>query len=136
MINMGLDVSIKGLDYGNTYHGGYIRFGEYRINIAKAINKKIGEIYEKQYRNFDYRYSEDDIKEWNKILPDKSPLDIFLWHSDCDGKFTYKECREIYNELKKLEIKDFDYNSKYTMHQLWLNMFEHCWKNRVVMRFY
>lgn len=62
-------------------------------------------------------------------------LDIFLWHSDCDGKLTPKECKLIYNELKNIDIQDLEYSNEYTMHELWLNMLKYCCKNRVNMYF-
>lgn len=134
---MGLDINIKGLEREDTYHGGYIRFANYRIKVAKAFNKTIGEIYEKPYLNYKYKFLEDDLKQWNEILPnEKSPMNKFLWHSDCDGKFTSKECKKIYNELKKLDVEEIYYSDKYTMHELWLNMFKYCYKHRVNMWFY
>lgn len=134
---MGLDIQIKGLSRKDTYHAGYIKFANYRIKVAKAFNKTIGEIYEKPYLNCGYKFSEDDLKQWNEILPDEnSPMNKFLWHSDCDGKFTFKECKKIYNELKKLKIKDLPYSDKWTMQELWLNMLKHCYKHRVNMYFY
>ena len=114
---MGLDINIKGLEREDTYHGGYIRFGNYKMEVAKAFNKTLGKTYEKSYLTPNY-------------------LDIFLWHSDCDGKLTPEECKKIYNELKKLKIKDLPYSDKWTMQELWLNMLKHCYKHRVNMYFY
>lgn len=134
---MGLDIQIKGLSREDTYHAGYIKFANYRIKVAKAFNKTIGEIYEKPYLNCGYKFSEDDLKQWNEILPDEnSPMNKFLWHSDCDGKFTFKECKEIYNALKDLSVEETFYSDKYTMHELWLEMFKYCYKHRVNMWFY
>nr|DAF61738.1 MAG TPA: YopX protein [Siphoviridae sp. ct1yA16] len=31
---MGLDIHIKGLKREDTYHGGYVRFGSYRMEVA------------------------------------------------------------------------------------------------------
>lgn len=99
---MGLDIQIKGLDRENTYHGSYIRFADYRMKVAKAFNETIGEIYKKPYLHYGYEFTEEEEKQWNEFLPDEnSAMNKFLWHSDCDGKFTSKECKEIYNELKK-----------------------------------
>lgn len=124
---MGLDVSIKGLDYKDTYHGGYITFGVYRKKVAKAYNDRIGELYAKIYIEDDL--TNEEIKEWNELC--NNDLDMFLWHSDCDGKFTPKECKKIYNILKDLNI-EMNY---YDMHKLWLNMFKHCYQKRVNMYF-
>lgn len=131
---MGLDINIKGLEREDTYHGGYIRFGNYRMKVAKAFNKTLGEFYEKSYLTPNYEYTDDEIEQWNQLC--NNDLDIFLWHSDYDGKLTPKECKKIYNELKKLKIKDLPYSDKWTMQELWLNMLKHCYKHRVNMYFY
>lgn len=134
---MGLDIQIKGLSREDTYHGGYIKFADYRLEVAKAFNEKIGEIYKKTYKYFGYEFTKDDVAQWNEFLPEKNnPINKFLWHSDCDGKFTPKECKEIYNELKNLNVEKIYYSDKYTMHELWLNMFKYCYEHRVNMYFY
>lgn len=127
---MGLDISIKGLERKDTYHGGYIRFNVYRKEVANAYNKRLGELYEKIFRK---DLQPEEIEEWNILCNDD--LDIFLWHSDCDGKLTPEECKKIYNELKKLKIKDLSYSDKWTMQELWLNMLQFCYKHRVNMWF-
>lgn len=131
---MGLDIQIKGLKREETYHGGYITFANYRIKVAKAFNKTFGEIYEKPYLNPFYEFPDEDLEQLNQLCNDD--LDIFLWHSDCDGKLTPKECKKIYNELKKLKIEDFPYRDKGEMHELWLNMFKYCYTHRVNMWFH
>ena len=131
---MGLNIRIKGLETEDTYNDGYIKFDEYRMRIVKAFNKKLAKIYEKGYLNFNYKMTDNEIKRWNNLCNDD--LDIFLWHSDCDGKLTPQECKKIFNVLKNLIVEDFKYNDKWTMHQLWLNMFEYCYKHKVNMYFY
>ena len=134
---MGLDINIKGLSREDTYHGSYTKFANYRVKVAKAFNKAIGEIYEKPYKHYGYKFTEEDEKQWNEFLLDENaPMNKFLWHSDCDGKLTPKECKKIYNELKKLKIKDLPYSDKWTMQELWLNMLKHCHNHRVNMYFY
>lgn len=130
---MGLDINIKGLERKDTYHGGYMRFANYRIKIAKSFNEKLGQIYEKQFLNMDYNFTKDEIEQLNNLS--NNNLDIFLWHSDCDGKLTPKECKLIYDELKNIDIQDLEYSNEYTMHELWLNMLKYCYKNRVNMYF-
>lgn len=130
---MGLDIKIKGLERKDTYHGGYMRFANYRIKIAKSFNKKLGQIYEKQFLNMNYNFTKDEIEQLNNLS--NNNLDIFLWHSDCDGKLTPKECKLIYDELKNIDIQDLEYSNEYTMHELWLNMLKYCCKNRVNMYF-
>lgn len=128
---MGLDISVKGLERKDTYHCGYITFNLYRKNVASAYNERLGELYKKTFKD---ELQPEEIKEWNNLSNDD--LDIFLWHNDCDGKLTPEECKKIYNELKKLKIKDLPYSDKWTMQELWLNMLKHCYKHRVNMYFY
>ena len=132
---MGLDVSVKGLTYKETYHCGYITFNLYRQKVANAYNERLGELYKKTLKE---NLTNAEITEWNNICNDD--LDIFLWHSDCDGKITYQECKKIYNVMKDLKIEMQGHNYVemrfYNMHELWLNMFKHCYQKRVNMYFY
>lgn len=134
---MGLDIRIKGMSYEDTYHCGYFTFGRYRCEVARAYNEKLGEIYEKPYKNIFYKYTKEDDKIWDELCNDD--LDLFLWHSDCDGKLTWKECRAIYKVMKDLKVEMTGHNYKtinfYDMHQQWLNMLMFCWKHRVTMWF-
>lgn len=131
---MGLDIYAKGLKYEDSYHCGYIKFGMYRKAVAKAYNERIGELYEKTYKD---DLTNEEIKEWNKLCNDD--LDIFLWHSDCDGKLTPKECKKVFNAMKDLKIdmqgNNYIKMNNYTMHEQWLKMLEHCYKRRVNMYF-
>lgn len=132
---MGLDVYAKGLDYENSYHCGYITFNIYRKKLAKAFNPRLGELYEKTILGD--KLTEKEIKEWNNLCNDD--LDLFLWHSDCDGKFTPTECKKIYNIAKSLKVEMECHNyitmNTYNMHEQWLNIFKHCFKRRVNMYF-
>ncbi|MFR1647783.1 MAG: hypothetical protein ACLSWT_05485 [Clostridia bacterium] len=128
---MGLDINIKGLEREDTYHGGYIRFNLYRKKVASVYNERLDELYEKTFKE---DLQPEETGEWNTLCNDD--LDIFLWHSDCDGKLTPEECKKIYNELKKLKIKDLPYSDKWTMQELWLNMLQFCYKHRVNMWFH
>lgn len=127
---MGLDIRIKGMSYEETYHCGYITFGNYRMEVAKAYNEEFGTLYEKEYKSFyKGKLTEEEINRWNEICNDD--LDLFLNHSDCEGKLTWQECKKIYNAMKDLDVK----MNYYDMHQKWLNMFKFCWKHRVTMWF-
>lgn len=132
---MGLDISVKGLERKDTYHGGYITFNLYRKNVASAYNERLGELYKKTFKD---ELQPEEIKEWNNLCNDD--LDIFLWHSDCDGKLTPKECKKIYDVMKNLKVEMQGHNhiemNYYDRHQLWLNMLKHCYKHRVNMYFY
>lgn len=132
---MGLDISVKGLERKDTYHCGYIKFNLYRKKVASAYNERLGELYKKTFKD---ELQPEEIKEWNNLCNDD--LDIFLWHSDCDGKLTPKECKKIYDAMKDLKVEMQGHNyiemNYYDMHQLWLNMLKHCYKHRVNMWFH
>lgn len=131
---MGLDVRVTGLERQDTYHCGYITFNVYRKKVASAYDKRLGELYEK---TFNEELTDEEIDEWNKLCNDD--LDIFLFHSDCEGKFTPKECKKIYDAMKDLKIDMQGHNyvemNFYNMHEMWLNMFKHCYKRRVNLYF-
>lgn len=132
---MGLDISVKGLERKDTYHCGYIKFNLYRKKVASAYNERLGELYKKTFKD---ELQPEEIKEWNNLC--NNDLDILLWHSDCDGKLTPKECKKIYDAMKDLKVEMQGHNyiemNYYDMHQLWLNMLKHCYKHRVNMYFY
>lgn len=122
-----------GLSYEKNYHGSYSLFGKYRTLVAKAYNPILGELYKKSliYELTGKKFTENEIKKWNTLCNDD--LDIFLWHSDCDGKFTPRECKRIFDALKNLKV-DFVINGK-DIHDLWLNIFRHCYLRRVNLYF-
>ena len=132
---MGLYAYAKGLTEKECYDCGYITFGIYRQRVAQAFNNRIGELYKKYYR--DNELTEEETDEWNKLCNDD--LDIFLFHSDCEGKFTPQECKKIYNAMKDLKIEMIGHNyaimKPYNMHKHWLHIFRHCYKRRVNLYF-
>ena len=108
------------------------------MKVAEAYNKELGKLYEKPNKDFSFKnYTEDEIKRWNEICDDD--LDIFLNHSDCDGKFTPQECKKIYDAMKDLNVEMEGHNygdmKPYSIHQRWLDMFKHCYQRRVNMYF-
>ena len=137
---MRLDIKIEGMSNEETYHSDYISFGFYRRVVATAWHPELGKIYEKPYLDWNYRkYTEEDIKKWDEVGNDD--LDIFLTHSDCSGKLTWKECQKIYKPMKKLENKMKSvklmntYVDFYDTHMLWLKMLKFCLENKVSMYF-
>ena len=132
---MGLYAYAKGLSGEERYDCGYITFGVYRQKVAEAFNKQLGELYKKYYR--DIKLTKEEIEKWNKLCNDD--LDIFLFHSDCEGKFTPQECKKIYNVIKDLKIEMTGHNhgimKQYNMHEHWLYIFKHCYTRRVNLYF-
>lgn len=132
---MGLYAYAKGLPKEKCYDCGYITFGIYRQKVAEAFNKRLGELYKKYYR--DIELTKEEVNEWNKLCNDD--LDIFLFHSDCEGKFTPQECKKIYNVIKDLKIEMSGHNygimKQYNIHEHWLYIFKHCYTRRVNLYF-
>lgn len=136
---MGLTVCAKGLGCEDTYDCEYITFGHFQMALAKAYNAEFGELYEKWYKSGlgIAKFTEADGKRWNEICNDD--LDIFLGHSDCDGKFTPQECKKIYEAIKDLKIDMQGHNygvmEPYNMLEQWKRIFQHCYKRKVNLYF-
>ena len=101
----------------------------YRMRIAELYNKRIGELYSK---NRLYPLTQEEEKEWNTLC--NNDLDIFLWHSDCDGKLTVKECRKVYKVLKEYDFNLFPFPFN-EMHKKFLSNLKFCIDNRRNMYF-
>lgn len=133
---MGLDVAILHLAYEDSYHGSYATFDKYRIELLKAFEPKLVPLYIKHLNN--EMLTEEEISQWNSMCCDR--LDIFLLHSNCEGKISWQDCREIYKVISKyrIDLNGHNYGTMnfFNMHEQWLNMFRHCWKRRVIMTFY
>lgn len=130
---MGLYATAKGLNDETCYDGGYLTYGHFLMNLAEAAyGQQMGVIY-KNNEFLHGKWSESDIEYWNKRCNDD--IDILLFHSDCDGKFTPQECRRIYNAIKDLKIDMVGHNygvmKNYNMLEHWKNIFYHCATRRV-----
>ena len=128
---MGLCATAKGLTAETEFNCGYITYSNFLKNIAYAYNQEIGEMFESLLNGNEFSV-EEEIR-WNEICDDG--LDLLLFHSDCDGKFTWRECREIYNSIKDLHMDMIGHNygvmEPYNMLEHWKNIFSHCAKRRV-----
>lgn len=128
---MGLCATAKGLTAETEFNCGYLTYGRFLINLAYAYNQEIGEIFENICNGNEL--SETEEIRWNEICDDG--LDLLLFHSDCDGKFTWKECKQIYNAIKDLHMDMMGHNygvmEPYNMLEHWKNIFAHCAKRRV-----
>lgn len=130
---MGLYATAKGLTDETCFNCGYITYGNFILNLVKAAyDDKCYEMYEDclmSRRGF----SQSEVEYWNAHCNDD--LDILIWHSDCNGKFTPKECRKIYNALKNLKMDMEGHNylimEPYNMLEHWKNIFKHCADRRV-----
>lgn len=130
---MGLCANAKGLDDETGFECGYLTYGHFLMNLAEAAyGQQMGAIY-KNNEFLHGKWSESDIEYWNKRC--NEDIDILLFHSDCDGKFTPEECRRIYNAIKDLKMDMVGHNygvmKNYNMLEHWKNIFHHCAKRRV-----
>lgn len=121
---MGLDTRAKGLARKDGYHASY---GGYFYFRKEIVRRCYGEYCAGIFLKHDV--SEEECEVWNKICDDD--LDIFLLHSDYDGKFTPQECRKVYNALSRIETKDDDPEWFTEDLKLWKGIFLHCAKRRV-----
>lgn len=68
----------------------------------------------------------------------------FLFAPDCEGRWSWQECREMYKEMKDVEVDMPGHNygevsgsfekpaiRQYSMHEQFMNIMRHCWKRRV-----
>lgn len=132
---MGLCATAKGLTAETEFDCGYLTYDRFLRNLAYAYNEEIGEMFESVCNG--NRLTEQQESRWNKICNDD--LDLLLFHSDCDGEFTPKECRRIYNAIKDLHMDMQGHNyivmKPYNMLEHWKNIFLHCARRRVKLRY-
>lgn len=128
---MGLCAHAKGLTRETEYNCGYLTYRNFIKELIKiAYDEKCCQIFGKLVYD---KLSDEDITYWNEHCNDD--LDILIWHSDCDGKFTPRECRKIYNAIKDLksDMQGHNYGvmQSYNMLEHWKNIFKHCAEKRV-----
>lgn len=129
---MGLDiVAMKGRKEVSRFWIGYGGFFCVRVNIAYVLDKEYGkrmayrfskdpavvnEHHSKVYRLLDgsivgdhdtFCYTPSDVSYFNSVFPDKSPMDVFLWHSDCDGRISASDVRGMAKVLRKADGEMF-----------------------------
>ena len=139
---MGLTATAKGLTDETGFDCGYITFGNFRIRLAETYDKKSGAAYKKWYfrggGNFDAAGLDELEQRMMEELLNK-PVGLFLFHSDCEGKMSAKECREVYEDIKDLEMDMVGHNygvmKPYNMLEHWKSIFLHCARRRVNLYF-
>ena len=134
---MGLDVTAKCLNSETGFCCGYIYYGNFIIELVRVA---YGEDLAKAFKEeaFHHRkFTNEEIEKWNAVCNDD--LDLLIFHSDCDGKFTWQECGRIYKAMKDLKSDMIGYNygvtEPYNMFEHWKEMFRLCWKHRNTMRY-
>ena len=94
---MGLTVRIKG--YEGAYNCGYIT---YEMFIRRLARLKFGDEFGNHYDAWATGYSSFDADILDSH--DDDPIVDLLFASDCEGKFTPKQCRRIYESIKDLHM--------------------------------
>lgn len=132
---MGLSVYAKDMDRTMEYDCGYSAFGRFVMALAKCYDPKAGELFERWHTEegiTDAEY-EEMINSYPKALW------ILLDHSDCDGKITWKESREIYKIIEPLHMDERGHNygtlDTYNMLEKWKSMLLFSWKHRRTLWF-
>lgn len=130
---MGLTASAKGLDGKACFDCGYITYGNFILELIKvAYGEKCYQIF-RNAMCASKPFSNEEETYWNSVCNDD--LDLLIFHSDCDGKFTPQECRKIYNAMKDLKSDMMGHNyiamEPYNMFEHWKAIFKHCADRRV-----
>lgn len=130
---MGLTATAKGLTQETCFDCGYITYNNF---ILEVVRQAYGEDLYNIRRNevlYGKSLTDDEIELWNSKCNDD--LDLLIFHSDCDGKFTWKECKRIYKALLPLKSDMTGHNyivmKSYNMFEHWKNIFKHCSDRRV-----
>lgn len=134
---MGLDTKAKGLTAETGFSCGYITYNNFILELIKvAYGEECYNIF-RDSMLYGTTFTEEDVELWNKKCNDD--LDILIFHSDCDDKFTPEECRKIYNAMKNLhsDMQGHNYGvmKPYNMFEHWKAIFKHCADRRVNLYF-
>lgn len=130
---MGLYAHAKGLTDETCYDCGYLTYGVFLCELIKtAYGGKCYDMF-RYHMIHDVPFTEEEFEYWNEHCNDD--LDILIFHSDCDGKFTPQECKKIYNAIKDLHMDMLGHNygvmKPYNMLEHWKAIFKHCATRRV-----
>lgn len=134
---MGLEVRAKGLTAETGFSCGYMTYGKFIMELVRvAYGERCYHIFKNEVL-FKEPPTAREVEYWNERCNDD--LDILILHSDCDGKFTPKECRKIYNAMKDLhsDMQGHNYGvmKTYNMFEQWKSIFKHCADRRVNLYF-
>lgn len=132
---MGLDVRSKCLDSNQDISCGYIAYNRFIEELVRvAYGEELGSAFHDEIRHI-RNFTEEEINKWNSIC--NKDLDLLIFHSDCDGKFTWQECGRIYKAMKDLksDMMGHSYGNPTTFNvfEHWKEMFRLCWKHKNTM---
>ena len=131
---MGLDLYAKG--YTGKFSCPYSTFYRLRRSIVRAVyGDEMEAIYSKLYKQYKGEPTREEIATWNERCDED--IDIFLFHSDCDGHMYPAQCRKVYRKLKDVEVED-ERVSPYSYKELFarlLDILKYCADNRRMLLF-
>lgn len=130
---MGLTITVNKFD---SFDIGYFGFMNFRLELAKTYNKRLGELYRRwAFGWLDYTKEEPltnaEFEEMKEIGGD---LLIFLTHKDTEGIFLPSESRKIYLQIRDLKIDykvdDYCGQTSFNVLERLKSMFCHSWKRK------
>lgn len=130
---MGLTITVNNFD---SFDIGYFGFMNFRLELAEAYNKRLGELYRRWALGWiDYTKEKPltnaEFEEMQKLGGD---LLIFLKHKDTEGIFLPSESRRIYLQIRDLkmnyEIKGYCGQESFNVLERLKSIFYHSWKHR------
>lgn len=100
-----MGLTIKGSFKGSPeYSAGYTAFYDLRCRIAKAIMKDGYQIFE-AWTKTTHKDSLDYVKMLNEAIYSYGEAFYeFTTSSDCEGSISYKQCKELYEQLKDKDV--------------------------------
>lgn len=115
---------------------------EFFSKLKNWVESNGGALYnlnlEKHFLKDDWDYVITCKLNWNKMVSwmeenlSNIEIDFFL-ASDCEGKWSKKECKKLYETFSKYDI-EYIYRDNYTtpkdLHKMFLNAYKKCWENK------
>lgn len=135
---MGLQACAVEFKEENKVNCGYFLYTNYRKALISSYSKELGELYEKFIRCCsieDCVETNEVVEKLRKELP--SGIAILAFRSDCDDWFDEDDCKEIYETIKDLEIKeDGEYGQRLKeYHQKFTELFKYASENNYFVRY-
>lgn len=130
---MGLDLITKERNEPIHIRIGYVSFNFYRIEVGRAFSKEFGIFLDKTY-NIIHEWTQEDEHKLIELTENKSGLLLFISHSDCDGLLTYKECKQVYDDIRDLVVDTEDSRFR-EFHKIFTEALKHCYKKRINLYF-
>lgn len=137
---MGVTIYAKGCPI--SFDTGYGGFARLRTNLAYALDKGLGDVYNEmpimgdEYKNW-VEKANNFFKDRGKIFKPHKLFLNFLFAPDCGGRCSPKACKDIWETIKDVDFgnKAIRYAtfSKPNDYEEFKQLLEYCWKNKKYM---